>query len=254
MKHLVMGQTGNLGVDLQLELKAQGHQAFNKFTAKLEHPVLINIIKHQEPDVIWLPIGSGSIGGDFKKQLDASLTMLMDLEKVCPKAKIITFSTSFIADPSDPTNPKKQGQPKSLYALSKKMMEDYILVSNNPNLKCIRVTNLYGKHYPEKCFPYKIANDPNVKILATNEVVPTPTNELAKKLVENFDKIINSDYPILHAAPKGSCSIAAWGRLIKPEIEYGSLDPLRPPTCAIGSFFEWENWQTLWEKNKYGND
>lgn len=249
-KHLVLGWNGNLGASLSLALNQRGLEQLPKMYMRYPNDPLVEVVKYRNPDIIWVALGAGSVGGNFTTQLQCHLNLIVELVEACPNAKIIAFSTSFICDEEDPSNPRKQGKPKSLYAFSKKLLEDYAVFTNNPNLRVIRVTNLYGHHKFENTFPGRLLPERNnLKVLPTNLVTPTPTDDLADKLVTHLDDIFNSEYPILNAAPKGSVTVADWGRLIIPNVQDGQLDPLRPKTCEIGSFFEWENWKTLWLKN-----
>jgi dTDP-4-dehydrorhamnose reductase len=263
--HCIVGG-GNLGMDIASTLKSK-NSSIMILTKRLGfgypmRPYGLEEITERMPDVIWLATGAGSVGGDFLHQLDIHVRLVVEtLKEAAPGAKVVAFSTDYVADPANIQDPTKRiREPQSSYARSKVWMEEFIVDSNDPRIRAVRVGSLYGEWKPRSCFPSKLcANSYRSQepvVLPINQVCPTPTKWLAKILVENLDAIFAEPYPITHLAPSGHLSVADWGRLIlgNGRVIDGDLDPKRPAFSSIGCPFlaDAPHCTELWQE--YGTD
>ena len=197
---------------------------------------------------VWLKIGAGSVEDAEKNYLpfiDLHLKLTMDLVKQLPDhVKLHIFSTDYVVD----------SEIRSLYALSKKQMEDTLLFIKRPNTYIYRVGTLYGEW--KKCFPSKLlhnASNKNLINLPVNRVKPTATKWLAKILVDlqftsKYDHL--KPFTILDVAPKGDISIYELGKLLLPYYVTSTYkyDLKRPSECKLNSFFE-DSWEDIWHQN-----
>lgn len=263
--HCIVGG-GNLGMDIAAVLKSR-NSSIMILTKRLGfsypmRPYGIEELTDRMPDVIWLAAGAGSVGGDFLHQLDIHVRLVVEtLKEAAPGAKIVAFSTDYVADPLDIQNPRKRtNDPQSSYARSKAWMEEFILESQDPRIRAVRIGSLYGEWKPRGCFPFKLCSNSYRSTgpitLPINYVCPTPTRWLAKALVDNFDNLFAETYPISHLSPSGNLSVADWGRLIlgDDKIVDGELDFKRPIISSLGSPFvtPLPHYLELWEE--YGTD
>jgi len=259
MRHLIVGM-GNLGTDLAAALKAVGDVVI-EWSPRSSHP--IEVLKSSEPDFVWITGGAGSVGEakkDFRPFLQLHINLVNDFVKAF-NVPVICFSTDYAAGPDSGA---------SLYALSKMWMEDLIKFygKNRNDVFAIRVGSLYGAHYPERTFPYKLLKNypaPTEVKLPANLVTPTPTAWLAEVLAENYPRLKNqyASQPILELAPFGSVSILDWGKIILGEkYSYSGVslfDKERPMISELSSRFHYRapNWKDLWDKyysrEIYGN-
>jgi dTDP-4-dehydrorhamnose reductase len=163
-------------------------------------------------------------------------------------SKIINFSSGFCANSNYPTEPHYFNYDhNSKYIASKQALEN--LVRTSDHSVAIRVTNLYGKHRWDKCFPGKIEKN-DVMQLPNNVIVPTPTDWLAKEVVSNLGHLMVG--LVYNAAPLGSTTVVEWGKYIKADIYTNGLDHSRPRNCAIGynmpNPINLTDWESLWLK------
>lgn len=231
MKHLILG-AGNLGKDLLLELnKIEGVcpeiLSQSRGVGFNDYCILFEEIRKRKPSVIWVAVGGGSVpdakvGSDShprSRYLNEILPGTLN-EDVPESCKIIFFSTDYVADEENPSDPNKHTSVlKSEYSKQKLGMERWILSQNKNNRAIVRVTSLYGVHKPEKTFPGKILNNyGNAKgylHFPSNKVTPTPTRWLASVLTQNLDKLFNNKgSSIHHCAPKGNLPVREWAIMV----------------------------------------
>jgi dTDP-4-dehydrorhamnose reductase len=275
MKHLILG-AGNLGKDLLLELnKIEGAcpeiLSQSRGVGFNDYCVLFEEIRKRKPSYIWVAVGGGSVpeaklGTEThprSRYLNEILPGTLN-EDVPESCKVIFFSTDYVADEENPSDPKQHATAfKSEYAKQKFNMERWILGQNKKNRAIVRVTSLYGVHKPEKTFPGKVLKnfvDPNKKIhFPQNKVTPTPTRWLASVLSQNVDKLFNeSGSSIHHCAPKGNLPVREWAMLVLEGVRdkkdfmrvYDSpiqVDIERPYTSNLGcSFADVHHYLELW--------
>lgn len=275
MKHLILG-AGNLGKDLLIELNRMPGACpeilsqsrgvgFNDYCALFEE------IRKRKPSVIWVAVGGGSVpeaklGADThprSRYLNEILpgTLNEDTPEAC---KIVFFSTDYVADEENPSDPMKSTSAiKSEYAKQKLSMENWIRSQDKTNRAIVRVTSLYGIHKPEKTFPGKIlknfANKKGRLHFPQNHVTPTPTRWLASVLVNNFkDLFKDKGTSIHHCAPKGNLRVRDWAEMVLDGIREKKdfvrvndsmvqIDVERPYISNLGcSFADVHHYLELW--------
>lgn len=263
MDNIVLGN-GNLAKSLLEEIETRSDQKLlGQFTKEngFNYPFSIFPINIKDPKntVVWNTIGAGSVPEakkDFEKVLNVHVALVSLLSRLLPEnTTLINFSSNYVADPDDLTNPQKSANlPNSLYALSKKMMEEFVLLQENPDVHCIRVANLYGIHKPLRTFPGKILeNSYKITSLPPNYLTPTPTEWLSKQCINNIEKIRKSSYPIHHLAPIGEISAKGFGEMIlNRKLEETEVDSNRPMHSAIhNSFGINDDIISCWEKSSF---
>lgn len=273
MKHLIFG-AGNLGIDLKNEIIRQGGDRRAVTTVSLadgldvrDRDEVLRALSKDEFDVIWYCVGQGSVNQAKENRNDAALIYgaapRLIVERAPRNAKVILFSTDYVADEEHPDNPNETTQnPLSLYASIRRDAETFILRSNRPNTAVVRVGSLYGTHKPDKTFPGRIlasfGKDSETRIrLPQNLVTPSPTLWLASILVTNLDKLFDSENATKHhAAPLGNVSVWDWGTFVLKGIREPSafsrdefFDEERPKISALGCSFLEQNWHwsELWK-------
>lgn len=275
MKHLILG-AGNLGKDLLLELnKIDGAcpeiLSQSRGVGFSDYCALFEEIRKRKPSVLWLAVGGGSvpeakIGTETHpraRYLNEILPSTLNID-VPPSCKVVYFSTDYVADEENPSDPTKHTSViRSEYAKQKLAMEHWLLSQNKPNRAIVRVTSLYGIHKPEKTFPGKIlknfADKKGRLLFPQNKVTPTPTRWLASVLVNNFSKLFDEGKTsIHHCAPKGNISVKNWAKMVLEGIRetkefvcsYDSIahvDLERPYSSNLGcSFADVHHFLELW--------
>jgi hypothetical protein len=247
-KHVVVGG-GNLGCDITKYGMSNNLGDFKLLTTSndFKYPTSIEPILDEFPDHVWVAVGAGSVEGakkNFAPYADLHIRLVMELAQKLPKSTWLhTFSTNYVNH-------------QSLYALSKKAMEDLLQVLDRLKTRTYQVQSLYGWHKPLKTFPFKIIKNyphPGKITLPANMVTPTPTPWLAKVLLENLEIITeNPKYQKHCLTPVGSVTTYAWAQLVlgdNYEVLPGEIDPERPKG-GHGRFtlFPVETWQTLWDQ------
>lgn len=248
MDNIILGD-GNLARSLLEEIeKRDGQRLLYQFTRDngFNYPYTIPSINIKDPQntIVWNTIGAGSVPEakeNFEKVLNVHVALVSLLTRILPKdVMMINFSTNYVVDPEHlQDNTRSAPLPDSLYALSKKMMEDFVILQDRSNVHCIRVANLYGIHKPTKTFPGKILeNSYRITSLPPNMLTPTPTEWLARKCLDHAGDIRDSEYPIHHLAPVGEISAVEFGKkILDKELEIGARDSNRPMHSAIGNSF-----------------
>lgn len=260
--HIVFGQ-GNLGIDLVERLKEQSESVIvyknkypHEFTPELWE-VLYDLTKNGA--TVWNTVGAGSINEakqDFKKTLDAHVGLVVELiEKLPDNATLINFSSNYVADEEwSVGNPNhRKARCESLYALSKKMMEEVVITHSKENVYALRVANLYGNHKPEKTFPFKIwENRDKIQTLPPNYMCPTPTDWLARHCINTVLPNLNSEQKVYNLAPQGQITVKDFAEMIAGKrYKWGHKDLERPFYSNIGNCFDIEDsWLTLWKESK----
>ena len=252
MKHIILGN-GNLGNAIATEISKRNQKVLI-FSASngWHYPANPQPIYDEIPDHIWVTVGAGSV-----EQAKANYTPFIDLhiklpteltQHLTPHTSLHLFSTDYVVD--------RRG--KSLYALSKKTMEEAITLINRPLTYIYRIGSLYGTHKPENCFPYKLKKNSlkNTPTLPLNYITPTPADWVATTLLDNLEEL-PPETSIFNVAPQENCTVQYWGwRILGKHLSHpdnNSLDPSRPAQSNIGcnlpvtdSF----SWLDLWLKRE----
>lgn len=264
--HVVVGN-GNLGCDLQIALDKAGHEA-RLYSKSLsggqnwewpESAINFEVGSWKHADTVWCCAGGYSVGQcEDEWSLPDAVESLFELPvgmalALPPEMKLVVFSTDYVVDEHNPA-PGGHGPAKSVYAAIKIAMEEAILSMKRPNTLIVRVGSLYGAHFPERTFPWKVkANHPlpGEVLVPRNFVTPTPTWWVADKLVE-FHKQLFGRFPrVEHMAPYKGCTLAEWAQAVlgpKYAVKSGDYDAKRPRFSQIGMSFSSgaPTWLELW--------
>jgi hypothetical protein len=252
MKHVIIGN-GNLGNALGVELLKRGHTIKVFSTSNgWRYPASLDPIYDELPDHVWVTVGAGSVEqakGNFGPFADLHLKLPTELAQKLNNGVVLhTFSTDYAANKNDI---------QSLYALSKDVMETALILINKPRTNIYRIGSLYGTHKPQKCFPYKLKKNSlkNEITLPLNVIVPTPTDWLAKTLLNNLEKICDDTTTKFYTvAPKESTTVAEWGSLIlEREILGNVMDNSRPSYVSMECNLpikETVSWLDLWKERE----
>jgi len=273
MKHLILG-AGNLGIDIKNEVIRQSGERRNVDLVSLSEGLDVRdlnalraTLARDDYDVIWYCVGQGSVQ-QAKDDPESARLIYGNAPKLVAAsarvdAKVIIFSTDYVADENDPGNPNAVTQEfLSEYASIRAKAEQYILHANRPNTAIVRVGSLYGTHKPDKTFPGRILasfgqeSDTRIR-LPRNLVTPTPTLWLASVLVSNLERMFNAEETVIHhCSPLGNVSVWDWATFVLKGIREPSafshdefFDEERPKISALGSTFletNW-NWFELWQ-------
>ena len=245
MRHAILGN-GNLGSALVKEcLKySMEFKVFSTVTG-WKYPTSLQKIYDYSPDHVWVTVGAGSVEQshtDYKSFVDLHIRLPMELAQTLNSCvNLHLFSTDYC-----------NVTPQSLYALSKKHMEESVILMERPRTFIYRVGSLYGTAKPQKCFPYKLKkNATNKKIaLPPNCVCPTPADWLAQELMapilelEQFKELT----PIT-IAPGGCVTVKEWGEMILgEEVDMAAMDKLRPMECTHTKWRPAPIWLELWKE------
>lgn len=276
-KHLIMGG-GNLGIDLKNEiLRQSGDRRSVDFLTRVDGFDVRDLsavraaAKKEDYAVIWYCVGQGSVPQARDNPEEAKIIYgaapKAILTSARPETKVVLFSTDYVADEEDPSNPHGICQSfQTEYASIRGQAERLFLGLNRPNTTVIRVGSLYGTHKPENTFPGRIlgnfAKESDIRIrLPRNLVTPTPTLWLAAVLVEAYlaeaNRLFNEqETTIHHCAPNGNVSVWDWGTFVLAGIRETSafatdkfFDEERPKISALSSDFLPSNWHwnELWK-------
>lgn len=239
-KHLIIGK-GNLGMDLALQIRAEGSEA--RIVARGEAMPHAHGI-----DYVWCAAGSGGPKPQISVDQWRDLTVLpLQMLERYPTANHVFFSSHYL-------NNDPQGH-RSDYAAAKAALE--ALGHRRKNVKVVRIGSLYGLHQPERTFPFKLLKNltsdqcPHHIEIPQNRVTPTPTDWLAKKLVGEYSKIIHGQT----VGPSGATSVASWAREVMRlnNLSYMSqyvkevTDQSYPESSGSLCYTE-ESWETLWDR------
>lgn len=247
-KHLILGK-GSLCFAIKEEIENRPlHHYYNPSSFK--YPT--SLIDLKGYDFIWNTVGNGSVGSDFNTSLEAHVQLAQYLVDNVPEyTTVINFSSNYVAEENlSNISSMRTTRPRSLYALSKKMMEECLIVNGKNNHKAIRIANLYGPHFPERGLPHRlIKNQPSQ--LATNEVIPTPTGWLALKLFEKLDQIRESD-TVTSLAPRRSLPLNEFANLIGLNTQPYGIDHCRPLLSNIGNDYNIDDTvEKCWYESEY---
>jgi len=257
-KHVIVGK-GNLGMDIMLEAKKLGHSAVMLTqSAGFKFPESMPYVQELKPDYVWITSGAGSVEAakkNFAQVVETHLTMPMKFLEMMPShVNICLFSSDYVSDEDDPSNPNRCTQkPRSLYALSKLWMEQAVKMVGRPNTAVVRVGSLYGAHFPERGLPGKLHSrfpTPCEVQLPLNYVVPTTTNWIAEVLLRNTTKLFTNTPTMHHCAPLGGTTVMSWGKRILGEgytVNSKGFDYDRPLHSGLGCTLEVPpRWEDLW--------
>lgn len=258
MKLLVIGK-GNIGMDLAA--LSPGSRIFTRSDG-FEWPEHMHWIEGFKPTHIFITAGAGSVNegkANFPAMIQTHLSLPLDLARLMPKeTKLCFFSTDYVADPWQPDKPYEQiNEPKSLYAMSKLWMEQALLHMDRPNTAIVRVTSVYGHHFPERGLPGKLRfrnPDPCRIDLPQNWITPTPSWWIAKILLNNMDQLFTKKTVIHHCAPKGGVTVAVFGsKVLGPNYTVMSkgFDNERPSQSRLGcTLTDPPSWEDLWNSHE----
>lgn len=253
MRHAILGN-GNLGNALTKEIISIGHEfkIFSASTGWCYPKNNIQKINEYHPDHVWITVGAGSIEQaqkDYLPFLDLHVKLPMELVQQLPASVTLhLFSTDYCF-----------GDIKSLYALSKKHMEDAVVMTGRERTYIYRVGSLYGFTKPEVCFPYKLkkVSLTNKIILPLNCISPTPVDWLAKVLIKS---ITNTELKVLplcptFISPRECTTTKMWGEMILGlDVGQGGdrkgFDRSRPTICNHYQPVTIPTWLTLWQERE----
>lgn len=253
-KHLVLGN-GNLGQDLAEAIIRQNDSVeILSRSNGFEYPLSLPTSRLIQANYVWCTVGAGSVESakeDFRRHLDLHVRLPVELSQRLPEdTRLILFSTDYLDE---------EGYgPRSLYALSKQMMEKALHMSGRKNYRIYRVGSLYGSHKPEECFPGKLMKrfrEAQPIELPKNSCRPTPTKWLAQEVLdhqrETVPKFMIPEWTI---APQGKTTVHEWGSLILKDcdIPVKPFDTERPCALPRGNRFGWmddklPDWRVLWD-------
>jgi dTDP-4-dehydrorhamnose reductase len=259
-KHIVLG-SGNLGHALKAVL---GERAITQPSGSWRFPAdkrgLRAVLDFAKPSTVWCAVGGGSIDWADKNREEAKAALLdlpLFLMDVLPlDTRLVLFSTDYVAHEAFPSKPTRfNQQPGSFYAELKLFMELTVSDFAQPNVRVVRVSNLYGPYKPERNLASKIRANvrqlpatvlegdtdtiPSVSCFE-NEICPTPVDLLAHYLRENEELLFSSEESIHHCAPNGSMSIVDFAvKVLEPGTRVYSIgqDPKRPRYSRLGCSF-----------------
>ena len=248
MRHLVLGN-GNLGNSLANELlKKYPDVMILTASNGWRYPDRgLTAIYDFYPDHIWVTCGAGSVEQakvSYIPFTDLHIRLPIELtQKTNTRTSLHFFSTDYVLD-----NEPQQ----SLYALSKQHMEAAIKIIKRPKTYVYRVGSLYGTYKPNQCFPYKLKKNSlkNTIKLPDNRVIPTPTDWLAKVLINNLEHL-PYETKNYHVAPQSDCSVRVWGeKILGVPIESNDLDLSRPLLTTRPTITTQETWLDLWNERE----
>lgn len=245
IKHLVLGN-GNLAADLVRTLDGfEGKHIAAQSAPRWRyptHPFVAGTFSGAF-DYVWCAVGGGSVefARDNKLEASRSLHMLPVelIQQLPPKVKLVLFSTDYVANETDPSDPNKAVErPRSYYANLKLMTEEVGILSCRENLRIVRVGSLYGSKRPERNLAEKLRKH-KPATLPANRICPTSTRWLSIKLVKTLDTLFEAKGTVQHCAPVGSMTVAEFGRLVlDPQIVLeGPIDPQRPALSDLRCSF-----------------
>lgn len=256
--HLIIGK-GNLGLDLSAALLKQGNRVYIvSKTTGFNYPFdNVESLLLYEPNYIWIAAGAGSVEAvktSIVPSIDLSVRLISELlDKVPKNIKIITFSSDYAIEPEGVD--EMCTHPQSIYALTKCWQEELVNLADATNVRVVRISNLYGKHFPENTFPGKVmkryARGERNFCIPKNECLPTSTGALGVMLAENLDRMFDFPSKIVQLAPSGITTYAKWARIFLPKdaLIEETIDLERPMISRLGSFVPWgESWETLWRR------
>lgn len=191
----------------------------------------------ETPDVIFNTIG-GNLQTSHPLLWELNIIHNRELRSAYPKAKIVAFSSNAALEPS-----------RSHFARIKCELERE---GETLGISVIRVCNLYGNHIPSRCFPGKLVRNNNVSpifSLPRNNVVPTPTDWLAKEIHRRFYNLPSV------IAPQGITTTHFWGQeILERKVNEGEFDPLRPNYPILSDSGSKQTWGELWKQRWINGD
>lgn len=267
MTHLILG-SGNLALALELAMRKRGiwsvvapFESADSWNLDVEFPDL------RPFDVIWHCTGGrareahNAGARSWKHNVDIPRRMMDAAES----ARLVFFSTLDCAHPEYPTRPHMRcPEPRSEWIRQKLALESSVITLNRPNTAFVRLGSLYGEHRPLQTFPGRLLGhkwpDEAALSLPMNEVVPTPADWAAEKLIEAMDRNLwnPSTYTCHHLAPLGSIASMDWAKLIfgprrdaRGYLEKVTWDETRPRVTQGGSSLDVadEHWSILWQRH-----
>lgn len=250
MKHIIVGN-GNLGTEIGISLSNQRGLSDDDITyinsrSGFDPDRDIPILGRQNVECVWIAAGGMSIEGvkmDFAKGYQTFVDMPSKWIKLLPHhIKLVLFTSDYAYEPT-----------LSKYAELKATMDSLVHEYNRPNTCLVQVSSLYGRIYPERCFPGRIIlaamNQPEIT-LPINKVTPTPCDFVAENLVKRLPNIFDSKQTMrLNMAPKGSISTFGWGQLVLQDhrkISARGYDPERPQSSHLDNYACPYTWVQLW--------
>ena len=262
MRHAVLGN-GNLGNAIAKEVLKNNKNEFKLFSTttgwKYPRDGIQDILDYM-PDHVWVTVGAGSVEqakDQYDLFADLHIRLPMQLAQNLKENVVLhLFSTDYCCTPT----------PQSLYALSKKHMEESIALLNLTGymlnkVNVYRVGSLYGTHKPQKCFPYKLKKNFSLGKeieLPENCISPTPVDWLAEHLLYlNENSCVTSCsnpavFEVRLICPSGCTTVKNWGELILgTEVKSKYLDISRPTKCFHGNCDNsLPSWLELWEERQ----
>lgn len=216
MHYRIIGRS-NLGLDLIGNL--------------LPNEKLLDDNSTEETDILIYTPG-GHIGMTRKELYDLNFNNLNIYRKTYLPKRVYAFSSNAVIEPW-----------RTDYAMIKALLEMHAYY--HLDLTIFRVGSLYGRHFPERCFPYKVLRNRPAS-LPTNPITPTPTEWLAKEVL----KIIREKKQgVFQIKPFGQTTPHAWAaKELGVITEIGMMDSYRPYIPMPELNPNAPHWLDLWKK------
>lgn len=248
MRHAIMG-SGNLGCALMKQFSTGKYGVHIGFK-RAEIAKIRESIGDAADIWIWNTEGFGSVAEcakDPQGAWECHVNRVAELINHFPLANIVCFSTNYVVRSDLYTSSMPKENCESYYTYTKVMMEHAIRLASKSNVFAVRVANLYSQYNAQHSFAGRIlANKDRITALPQNELIPTDTDWLASKLVENFQSFHLGGK--IHAiAPKGRVSTHKLGSTILDKHLETSLDNQRPMEARMYNTIEvQESWVDVW--------
>lgn len=214
MKVLVTGASGQLGCDVVLLLKKEGHDvlACDRDQMDITNQVQCNdVISSYHPEVIIhcaaytaVDIAEADIDGAYKVNAVGTRNVTVAAEKV--GAKLIYISTDYVFDGQSTSAYQEYDNtnPQSVYGKSKRAGE-WLVQSLSSKWFVVRtswVYGLYGNNFVKTML--KLGQEkPKLQVVHDQKGSPTYTVDLTAFLIE---LMATESYGIYHASNRGECT------------------------------------------------
>lgn len=235
MKIAVTGANGQLGSDICVVLKQDGHEVIelnhDEFDI-INYEFVQTILKDVKPDVLINPAAYHHVEkcqNDPDMAFSVNATAPYIMAKVCREidSRFIHISTDYVFDGNKhaPYVETDCANPLNNYGISKLAGEQMIKTVEGQNL-IVRTSGLYGvnpcrakggKNFVELMLSLAEAGKP-IRVVDDEKVSPTFTLDLARQI----SKLLTvNDFGICHATAEDNCS---WYEFAKAIFELSNID------------------------------
>lgn len=214
MKVLVTGVKGQLGYDVVKELEKRGLEAVGVDIEEMDITDAASVdavIKEANPDAVihcaaYTAVDAAEDNVELCRKVNADGPR--NIAKVCKELdiKMIQISTDYVfnGDGERPWEPEDEGEPKSVYGLTKyegelavkEILEKYFIV------RIAWVFGVNGKNFVKTMINLGRTRD-KLTVVCDQFGSPTYTYDLAKLLV---DMVQTDKYGVYHATNEGFCN------------------------------------------------